>query len=370
MNRIRRYNLVIFVVCCVLASSCAEQTKTAGPKFSGRFLLLSGEPTKGSDLNELTSAPNGATYNVSTITSGVFEAAPNPDQTRLLYSTKDELLMRDLQSGAVKSLVKGETFCLAWSPDGNRFSYKQRAAANNGAAVQTKLYVSTLDGKTKLIWEDPPAAPDQSGGNSAAASTCVNWIAPDRFIFDRFVGAAPNQKNKELLKPNTQTLAIVGDSVKFIDTDRKFSIEGVCQAGTLAVLRPHDEAQPMLLARSIDQTNKLSPTPAECSGCRFLGFAAKSCVPFFFQDATSTSTDLVSLNPTSWQRQRGAHIERTFSLNARVLIKSSARLMIVGDIPSALLLIDTESGDITDLAPKSSASGPLVNPVPIVWIEN
>jgi len=375
MHLFRRAFVSLLVIGCSLMAACTQPQKSTGPKFSGRLLLLAGENAGGADLVELTAAPTDATYNFAVLLRGVLEAAPSPDQTRLLYVTKEGIGLRDLHTGAEKTLVRGDNFCLAWSPDGTRFSYKQREEANSQAAIQTKLYVANLEGKAKPIWQDVNLASDQASavGNAAAASGCVNWIAPDRFVFERFLGAAPNQKSRELLKPNTTTLVILGDNVKLIDTDRKYSIESVCQAGTVAILRPRDEDQPLLLARSLDQMDKLNPSPAPCSGCRFLGFAAKSCVPFFFQDAASTSTDLVSLNPTNWQRQRGAHINRTFSLAARALIKSSARLMIVGDIPSSLLLIDTESGDITDLAPKTAAgatSGPLTSPLPIVWIEN
>ena len=97
-------------------------------------------------------------------------------------------------------------------------------------------------------------------------------------------------------------------------------------------------------------------------------------MPFFIEDATSTSTDLFSLNPTNWQRQRGTRISQAFSVNAKMLIKSSARLMIAGDSPDLLLLIDTESGESVPFFPKSAApptsEGRLRSPAPIVWIEN
>ena len=139
------------------------------------------------------------------------------------------------------------------------------------------------------------------------------------------------------------------------------------------MLRPHDEAQPLYLARNLDQIKSLHPAPVACSGCRFVGFAAQSCVPFFIEEATSTSTELFYLNPTNWQRQRGAHIGQTFSLNAKMLIKSSARLMIVGDAPASLLLIDTEIGEAVPLLTKPSepakSDGRLLVPIPVVWIE-
>ncbi len=376
--------VAIAIVGCALAAACNQQTKSIGPKFSGRLLFLAGANTNGADLFELSASSNGSGYNYSLVTTGVFEAAPNPDQTQLLYTTKDEILLRDLRNGAVKSLVKGENFCLAWSPDGDHFSYRQKSPADERAPLsesgaRTKLYVSDLDGKSKLIWQDltptyATSAPGQSAAleRAATSSGCPHWIARDRLIFDRFLGASPKQSG-EVLKPNTTTIATLSDPVKLSDTDRNWSVEGICQVGSDAVLRPHDEAQPLYLARNLDQIKSLHPAPVPCSGCRFVGFAAQSCVPFFIEEATSTSTELFYLNPTNWQRQRGAHIGQTFSLNAKMLIKSSARLMIVGDAPASLLLIDTESGEAVPLLTKPSepatSDGRLLVPIPVVWIE-
>ncbi|HMG73025.1 MAG TPA: hypothetical protein VK582_05945 [Pyrinomonadaceae bacterium] len=385
MHKLGRYTIGIIIISCALITACSRQSEPVGPKFSGRLLLLAGENPSGANLLEVNAA--GSTYNYSIVTSGVFEAAASPDRTRLLYTTKDGILLRDLRSGAVKTLVKGENYCLAWSPDGNRFSYKQQPPANEKAPGSegggpAKLYFSDLDGKTKLIWEDlfaDPGTVNSPGQPSlleraANSSGCAQWIAPDRLVFDRFLGTLPKQrKSGEVLKPNTTTLAILSDSVKLSDTDRKWSIESICQVGSAAVLRPHDQAQPILMAKNLEPLKTLDPSPASCSGCRFVGFAAQSCVPFFIEDATSTRSELFYLNPTNWQRQRGTRIEHTFSGTAKVLIKSSARLMIVGDVPATLLLVDTESGEFVPFFPKSSgstANPELLSPRPVVWIEN
>jgi WD40 repeat protein len=382
-TRLNRSGIVIIscALICLLIAACTSPTAPVGPKFRGRLLLLAGESTNGANLFELTAAPDGSTYNHSIVTSGVFEAAASPDRTRLLYTTKDGILLRDLRTGDVKPLVKGDNFCLAWSPDGRRFSYKQRSEKAPASGAGTKLYASDLDGKAKLIWEDffenygsgSPTGQSSVNERAGGSSGCAHWIGPDRLIFDRFLGAFPKQKTGgEPLKPNTTTLAILSDTVKLSDTERKWSIESICQVGSGALLRPHDQGQPILIARSLDHLETLNPAPAPCSGCRFIGFAAQSCVPFFIEEATATSSELFSLNPTNWQRQRGTHLSQTFSVAARGLINSSARLMIVGDAPASLILIDTESGEIIPFFPKSGLApgeGGLLSPVPVVWIE-
>lgn len=385
MHTLGRFGIGIILISCAIFSACSRPPVPVAPKFNGRLLLLAGDNVQGADLLELSAAPDGLTYNYSVVTSGVFEAVASPDRTRLLYATKDEILLRDLRSGAVKPLIKGENYCLAWSPDGNRFSYKQKTPATDKAPVseagaRTRLYVSDLDGKAKLIWEDlvatygtvTPAGQSVVLERAAATSGCAQWIAPDRFIFDRLLGAFPKQKKGgEVLKPNTTTLAILSDPVKLSDTERKWSIESICQAGSVAFLRPHDQGQPILIAKRLEPLKTLDPSPAPCSACRFVGFAAESCVPFFIEDATATRSELFYLNPTNWQKQRSTRIDQTFSVTAKMLIHSSAKLMVVGDVPTKLFLIDTESGEIVPFFPKSgeASQGKLLFPVPVVWIE-
>jgi hypothetical protein len=72
-----------------------------------------------------------------------------------------------------------------------------------------------------------------------------------------------------------------------------------------------------------------------------------------------------------WQKQKPASISWTFSASARFVIKSSARLAVVGDTPDKLLLIDAESGDVTPFfRNEADRKTLLISPAPIVWIEN
>src|SRR5882672_10074464 len=157
MHPLRRYSIGFVILSCALVAACTHRTESVGPKFSGRLILLAGDNANGSDLLEFKAVP-GAPDSHALLTQGVFEAVASPDQTRLLYSTKDGILLRDLRTGEVKPIIKGENYCLAWSPDGNRFSYKQKSPAKEKAPgearIPAKLYISDLDGKAKMIWED------------------------------------------------------------------------------------------------------------------------------------------------------------------------------------------------------------------------
>ena len=332
----------------VITAACSEPPKPTGPKFKGRVLLLTGDPTQGAALAELTQAGDG--YNLATLTTGVKEAVASPDQTRLLFATKDEISVRDLANGSVTSLVKGESACLAWAPDGNHFSYQQKS----GGA--TKLQVADLEGTSKLVIDDPNGTTD-----------CAHWISKDRLVLDRFAGLA-TKKGAETLKPNTSTVATIGDTVKLKDTPRKWSIETFCPKTNEGFVRSADQ-NTLLIAKNIDRFESLDPAPAPCSECRFIGYAAQSCAPFFIEQPSSTTTELFFLNPTNWQKQRPTSITWTFA-NAKFLINSAARLMVAGDAPDKLLLIDTESGEVTPFFQNAAARGiVLVSPVPIVWIE-
>jgi hypothetical protein len=340
--------ITLGLVACWLTAGCSEPPKPSGPKFTGRVLLLTGDPSTGAALAELTQAGDG--FNLATLTPGVKEASVSPDRARLLLATKDEISLRDLASGSVTSLLKGESACLAWAPDGNHFSYQQRSGNS------TKLYVADVTGKAKLVLDDPNGTTD-----------CAQWIAKDRLVLDRFVGLT-TKKGAEPLKPNTSTVATIGEAVKLKDTLRKWSIESVCAKSNEGFVRSADQGR-LLIAKNIDRFETLDPAPAPCSECRFIGYAAQSCAPFFIEQPSSTTTELFFLNPTNWQKQRPTSITWIFA-DAKFLINSSARLMVAGDPPDKLLLIDTESGEVTPFFQKATASGiGPVSPVPIVWIE-
>ena len=348
MNRRNQCLIGACLVACWLIAACSEPPKPSGPKFTGRVLLLTGDPSTGAALAELTQAGEG--YNLATLTTGVKEAVASPDRARLLFATKDEISLRDIAGGSVTSLVKGESTCLAWAPDGNHFSYQQKSGNS------TKLFVADAAGKSKLVLDDPNGTPD-----------CANWIANDRLVLDRFAGLM-TKKGAETLKPNTSTVATIGDPVKLKDGPRKWSIETFCPKTNEGFVRSADQ-NTLLIAKNFDRFESLDPSPAPCSECRFIGYAAQSCAPFFIEQPSSTTTELFFLNPTNWQKQRPTSITWTFA-NAKFLINSAARLAVVGDAPDKLLLIDTESGEVTPFFPDAKARGiVLVSPAPIVWIE-
>jgi hypothetical protein len=339
---------IIGVSVCLVCAACSEPPKPSGPKFTGRVLLLTGDPSQGAALAELTQAGNG--YNLATLTAGVKEATPSPDQTRLLFATKDEISVRDLASGSITGLVKGESVCLAWAPDSSHFSYQQRSGNS------TKLYVADMTGKAKLVLDD-----------SNGTTDCARWISKERLVLDRFVGL-PTKSGAQPLKPNTSTVATIGETVKLKDTPRKWSIEAVCAKSGEGFVRSADQAR-LLIAKNMDRFESLDPVPAPCSQCDFIGYAAQSCAPFFIEQPSSTTTELFFLNPTNWQKQRPTSITWIFA-DAKFLINSSARLMVAGDAPDKLLLIDTESGEVTPFFQTAAAKEiGLVSPVPIVWIE-
>jgi hypothetical protein len=205
------------------------------------------------------------------------------------------------------------------------------------------------------------------------SSDCdVHWIAPDHLIFDRVLRATPQQeKTGEVLLANTTTIAIVADPVKFVDTDKAWSIDEVCQSGNTAVVRPQRKDYPVFVAKDLNDLKTLNPSQA-CAYCRFAGFAAKSCVPFFMSSDLKTSSDLFSINPGDGKPQKPTHINQVFEVTAKVMINSSAGLMVVGSGDS-LFLVDTTSGNVEPFFPRSFSSilnKKIISIQPIGWFEN
>lgn len=363
MKPIRFFITGILILCCGVIPACTRKPKWTGPKFSGRLLVLARDWDLHADLIEITAGPN-STYNHTVISSDFFSAAVSPDQTRLLYSKREGLFLRDLRSGVDKQMAPfagGSNRCPAWSPDSSRFSF--RAAESHDRSARSNLYVSDLDGKTTVIWES------WVGG---APSDCdVHWIAPDRLIFDRVMGHSLEQeKAGEVLLENTTTVATLGEPVKLVDAKKTWSVQGVCQFGNAVVVSPAFKDHPVFIAKNLNDLTILNPSQV-CADCQFAGFAAKSCLPFFLETDYKTST-IYSLNPSDSKIQNPVRIKQAFSVVAHTMINSSSRLMIVGEGDS-LFLVDTESGNFESLFPKRF--GAMINKriialEPVVWLEN
>jgi hypothetical protein len=148
--------------------------------------------------------------------------------------------------------------------------------------------VSDLDGKTRLILDDPNGSTE-----------CPHWISKDRLVLDRFVGAR-TIKGAEL-KPNTSTVVTI-EPLALKDTPKKWTIESVCAKSNNGFVRS-DQGR-LLIAKNIDHFETVDPSPAPCSDCRFVGYAAQSCYPFFVEQPLSTTTELFSINPMDWQKQK------------------------------------------------------------------
>jgi hypothetical protein len=363
MRTTRFFITGMLILCCGIIPACTRKRAWTGPKFTGRLLVLAEDWDLSSDLIEITPGPN-STYSHTLITSGLFEAAASPDQTRLLFSTREGLFLRDLRTGDDKKMAPyagGTNRCLAWSPDNSRFSF--RSSESHRKEARAYLYVSDLDGNKKMIWES------WTGGEPSDCD--VHWIAPDRLIFDRVRGHTPEQEEAgEVLLENTTTLAVLGDPVKFVDTEKTWSFEGVCHFGNAVVVSPAFKDVPVFITKSLDDLLITNPERV-CSDCQLAGFAAKSCLPFFLETDFKTST-IYSLNPSNWQIQNPVHVNQVFSRTDELMINSSAKLMVAGN-GDQLFLIDTESGNIEPFFPKTfdvMLNKRIIGIEPILWLEN
>jgi hypothetical protein len=115
----------------------------AGPPLSGRLLVQ----TKDDNVWALHASGGAITATLTATATGA--AALSPDGKTLAYVASTGLVLKDLATGAVRSLRSGTSDtvttgfgdCLAWSPDGRRLLF----LAAGG------LYATTLDGVLTVI---------------------------------------------------------------------------------------------------------------------------------------------------------------------------------------------------------------------------
>src|ERR1043166_5553884 len=78
-------SIAVTVFICAPISACSSPpTKRTGPKFTGRVLLLNGDPATGANLSELTAYGDG--YNlapISPLTTDALEAMPRSEERRV-----------------------------------------------------------------------------------------------------------------------------------------------------------------------------------------------------------------------------------------------------------------------------------------------
>jgi hypothetical protein len=166
-------------------------TRTSTPKppplppLSGRLLLETGV----SELRWLDFDGERASLG-EPIVSDLRQVALSPDGRYLVYSgLETPVTLLDLVSGEQRQLASQPSACFAWSPDGSRFTYTRREAAQT-------LYAYELanDRSTKIT----QAACGNflgfsSEGKLCGELTCGVWLDEARLLFRRFSGSLPNK---------------------------------------------------------------------------------------------------------------------------------------------------------------------------------
>ncbi len=158
------------------ASGCSSK-----PAFSGRVILLS----------------QGTVYvitqgGVDPLLSDVVTAAISPDGRTLLYTKKDEALLRDLDKGTDKVLLPETAIKAGWNEDGTRYYLLTGCPAN-------RLYVGRAEGAPLRLFQGRKGlyAVGGSEGATIEEEVCAElggclFLTNDLFVFSAFDAPMPH----------------------------------------------------------------------------------------------------------------------------------------------------------------------------------
>ena len=322
------------------------------PQFRGSLLFLAGTMStdQGLKLVELNAIPDRATYSSSIIASNVSEAVLAPDGIHLLYTARDGVFIRDLQTGSTTK-VGANGDCPEWAPDSKHFSLREYLPrSDKQVGSRGRLQVFDLNGTAKSIWEDsaePYGFASQHSETAVGMSGCAKWIAPDRLVFERFTGPFPAQKMAgEYIKPNTTSIAILGEPLRFIDARKEYLVAGVCPFGSTSVLQKADDSS-LFVSPGFNDFPVLGPLRVSCTQCSFVGFD-RSCSPYFFERVSDSKEHIFRVDNASLLKMPNLdlNIEQlsTGSLPEAVISASGTKIAIAPTFRGELNFVDLATG--------------------------
>jgi len=376
----------VAVSACLLiltfASSCIRRPphrELRSIPFHGRlFAFESGDW----QLYEITASPSGgARYNV--LSRNVLSAALSPSGKYLLYyfdppsdpKVKDNyLVLRDVASGEEKRIITNiQLNMLTWATDSRTFSYES----------EHTLFVADLAGNSHAVYQTPHGKYNaiSTSGSSLYAKEMyapfgrAKWIAPDRFVFERFEGDLPFYGdvawNELFIEPNKTTIVQTGRPVRLVNLEKKWIVRGVCPDQSLLLLG-EDFRQGQLYLTTVNdlEHGNVRPLPADVNTVgpvlgndvtrydfngtpfQYVQFMRPSCRLIYLKDERekANSTQISYIDPATLQRSQGPKLEMHHISN--IIFDPANKLAVVINEEQPinwLSLVDMESGEVWHL---------------------
>lgn len=207
----------------------------------------------------------------------------SPDYRYLLYCD-EQLHIYDTdtkETRALPSVSCSQQF--RWSPTSSKFSY------GDGSS----LYIYDLSLNTSIhVYTAPSDHYFPGAGLSKEYSGEVTlgvWIGPNRLVFQRFTGVMPYEitipgygsiKPPEL-RPNTTSLAILGEDVELLDSDFRFDIREVSADNSLYIINIIGNENYYLTQSFEDFAGMRTTSLPISTDCLFVGFVNNTNELFF-----------------------------------------------------------------------------------------
>jgi len=254
--------ILIFFSNCIRRPPRREIKPT---EFHGRFFVHESGAWK---VYEITRDASGRTVEYHVLADNVLSAALSPNGKYLLYyfdppsgpGVKDNyLVLRDVASGQDKRIISNvDMYGLAWAPDSRTFSYES----------DHSIFVADLSGNTHVAYQAPHAnykVPGGVGGKEMYAPFGrPKWIAPDRFVFERFAGELPFSQdlrgNEISVEPNKTTVVFTTKPARLVDLDKNWIVRGSCPEQSL-LLVGENFRQGQLYLTTVSELAKGKPRP-------------------------------------------------------------------------------------------------------------
>jgi hypothetical protein len=273
-------------------------------------------------LYEITrnAAGTGGDYHV--LSENVLSAAVSPNGKYLIYyfdppsdsTVKDNyLVLRDLTSNQDKQIISNvQLNWLAWATDSKTFSYESNHS----------VFVADLSGRSRVVYQAPhgnyKVSASVKGYDMYAPFGEPKWIAPDRFVFDRFAGELPFSQqlggDRLSVEPNKTTIVFTSTPARLIDLNQRWVVRGSCAGQSLLLLGENSRPGQLYVTTVNDLPagkQRALPSDINSDATADLQFIHSTCRLVYLKDEgeKGSHTQIIYIDPTTLQQTQGPNLD-------------------------------------------------------------